>query len=139
MANGVQTIEGLLIAENWELARQAIDEAPQFAQEKRKIEEEFGISLGDLGSIIDLPEDSFKRLQTRLLTTANGYFTSAHDELYEKICIRFDYCEMKKKWGWRVLEYLIAAVDVFATNGGATLAMLALKTEVLDKLCRCKG
>jgi hypothetical protein len=138
MVSDVLTIERLLTVENWELARQAIDEAGAFAEEKRQIEEEFEISLGDLGAIIDLPEDSLKRLQKRLLKAIDAYFTSAREELYEKICRQFDYCKMKKKWGWRVLEYLIGAVDVFATNGGATLAMLALKTEVLDKLCRCK-
>ena len=139
MVSDVQTMERLLTAENWELARQAINEAVQFAEEKQKLEEEFEISLGDLGSIIDLPEDSLKRLQKRLLKTVDAYFTSARDELHKKVCGEFDYCKMKKKWGWRVCEYLIGAVDVFATNGGATLAMLGLKTEVLDKLCRCKS
>jgi hypothetical protein len=139
MANGVQTLESLLTTENWELARQAINEAPQFAGEKQRIEEEFGISLDYLGSIIDLPEDSFNRFQQQLFTTVKRYFTSAHDELYQKICIEFNYCEMKRKWGWRVAEYLIGIVDIFGGSGGGALAVLVLKTEVLDKLCGCKS
>jgi len=132
-----KTIDELLATDNWELARQTIAESPVFAAERDRIEDEFGISLGDVSSAIDLPVDTFKKLQKRLLDVVQDYFATVRDELYQRVCLEFGYCEQKKTRGWRIMEYLVGFFDVLVTNGGATLAMLALKTEVLDKLCGC--
>lgn len=133
-----RTIEELLATDSWELARQAIVESPVFAPERGRIEEEFGISLGDVSFVIDLPLDTFKKLQKRLLDVVQDYFATVRDELYQRVCVEFGYCEQKKTRGWRIMEYLVGIFDILVTSGGATLAMLALKTEVLDKLCGCK-
>ena len=133
-----KTIEELLATDKWELARQTIVESPVFAPERDRIENEFGISLSDVSSVIDLPLDSFKKLQKRLLDVVQDYFATVRDQLYQRVCVEFDYCEQKKTRGWRIMEYLVGVFDVLVTNGGATLAMLALKTEVFDKLCGCK-
>ena len=134
-----QTAEEFVVTENWELARQAVSEGSDFIEDRRRIEDEFGISLDDIGTIIDLPQDVFKKLQKRLLGSTSDYFKSRRAEMHKKICVDLNYCEAKKTRTWRVAEYVLAVGDLFLTGGGGAIAILALKTEVLDELCGCKG
>lgn len=138
MPSGLKTIEELIVTEDWELARQIIQEAPEFEESRREIEARFGIAIGDLDSIIHLPEDSYRRLGKLLLETIEARLELIRDELHRKICEEFDYCRQKKKLGWRVMEYISGVLDIFFTKGGLTLAVLVIKNEFLDKLCRCK-
>ena len=138
MAHDLKTIEQLIVTEDWELARQIIEEVPEFEEDRSSIEAEFGVAIGDLGSIINLPEDSFRRFKKVLIQRLEARLDRIRDELHKKICEEFDYCRQKKKLGWRVMEYVAGVLDIFYTRGGITIAIAVIKNEFLDKLCDCK-
>lgn len=123
--------------EDWELARVALIELPQLEDSCALIEESFGVSLRDLEAILDLPPVSFEALRKRLIDAALAFLHARRDELRQKICVDLDYCELKKTSRWRIAGYIAAVVDITYTKGALSLAILALKQEVFDKLCGC--
>jgi len=134
----ILSIEEMVATENWNLAREVISTSEDFSNERDLIENEFEVSMDNLGSIIDLPHDRFENLKKRLLEIIKKRFISLEAELYQQICIELDYCNAKKEKGWRITEYIAAVFDILLTGGATALAILAIKTEYLDKLCGCK-
>jgi hypothetical protein len=62
-------------------------------------------------------------------------------ELYQKICVEFDYCARVKRQG-KNADLLLGLLDAtVAILGGISLALLAwmLKKNILDRLCRCQA
>lgn len=129
----------LLVREDWELARGAIVDLPQLDAQRSKVEGEFGISLNDLEAIFSLPFLPLERLKRHLLDVALGHLDAIRDELYREVCVKLGYCHAKRTTAWRMAEYIAGVIDVIHTMGALSLAILAIKREVLDRLCGCRG
>ena len=137
MANTVVVLEQLLVTEDWELGRQVLVEASAFAEDREQIEAEFAVSLRQLDAVLELPDASLRRLKEVVLERVQTRVRDYDDELYQRICVELDYCKNKDVWKWRAAEYLAAILDIVFGGGGVTLAVLLLKREALDRLCKC--
>lgn len=137
MPIGLPAVEQLFVTEDWELARQVIVEAPEFSDIRGEIENEHRIALGDLESIIDLPEASFRRLKEAILERVESRVREYNDAIHQKVCVEWDYCNKRESRKVEIAEYIAAVLDIVVTGGAVALAALLLKREYLDKLCRC--
>lgn len=137
--NGVATVEQLWVTEDWELARQALVEAPELDEVRREIEREFQIDLNNLEFIDDFPDAKLKRLKERLLIEIESFVSGFKASLVRQVCIHWDYCNQKNSRKSEIAQYLTAALDIVLTQGALTLAVLLMKREYFDKLCGCKS
>lgn len=138
MSNGIVVLEQLLVTEDWELGRQAFIESSVLSDERREIEEHFGISMDSLESILDLPDASFKEVKKEILLKIEAKVREYNRDLYKKICVDLDYCKNKDSLSWRIAEYAAAGLDIVFGGGGTALGVLLFKNEYLDKLCKCE-
>ncbi len=137
MPNGLELIERLWVTEDWELARQVLLEAEELRNSRNEIEDEFGIDLEDLESVIDLPDASLRKLKERILTRVDEQVRGYNDALYQKVCVEWDYCNRKNTGKAELAEYLAALLDIVVTGGALALAALLLKRGYFDRLCQC--
>lgn len=137
MSNAVAVLEQLLVTEDWELGRQVLVDASVFADDAQRLEAEFDVSLRHLEMIFDLPDADRMRLKREILARFEARLRDYNDDLYQKICVELGYCANKEAWKWRAAEYLAGALDILFGGGGIALAVLLLKREYLDKLCKC--
>lgn len=134
----LRTIDELLQQEPWNVARELIAGHPEFADARQVIDDEFGVWVGDVDGIRELPEADFRRLKKRLIELVQEQLQAHRDALHEKICLELNYCQVKDQGRAKLVRYIAGALDVFVTNGGVSLAILLLEEEFLKKLCGCK-
>lgn len=137
--NGLATFEQLWVTEDWELARQALVEAPELEEVRIEIEREFQVDLNDFGFIDDLSNAKFKKLKERLLTGIESFVSGLKVRLVRQVCVEWDYCNQRDSRKSEIAQYLAHALDIFITQGAMTLAVLLMKREYFDKLCGCKN
>lgn len=137
MPNGLQTIEQLLVTEDWELGRQIIVETEDFRDIREEIEGEYDISLDNLVTIIALPADFFETLKQRILTAIESRIEIFNDAMYQLICVEWDYCARRGDPMTDIAEHLIGAILDLMVTGGASVAILLLKRGYFDGLCQC--
>ena len=66
-------------------------------------------------------------------------FERSKDQLYQKICVEFEYCKKVKEYG-KTVKLLRALLDLgLIILGGADggLVAWALRWKLLDRLCKC--
>ena len=74
--------------------------------------------------------------------TFANHIHNMHPDLHQKICVEFQYCEKRKKWGSEmelsgaVLALTLALAELVATAGIGTILWLMSK-GFFDELCDC--
>lgn len=72
------------------------------------------------------------------IKTLEKYLEENRERAYEAICIKFDYCKRRKKWGDSWPLFLAVVVWLFdLKSGGVASASWILGTRKLDKFCGC--
>lgn len=91
----------------------------------------------------DLWDQASPEMQNRIIALTVDRLLVVRDELYQRVCVEFDYCARKKKVKNEVeLAGLIAdiliAIEAFGLGGIPVLsASVALVKWTLDRLCEC--
>ncbi|RBI65398.1 hypothetical protein DQ400_18115 [Vreelandella sulfidaeris] len=140
MSNDLAVFEEYWVTEDWELARQVIlGSDKMYELYGAKIEADFEVELGNLESIIELPDAKLKKLKDLLIANVITFVKGYDRDLKRKVCEEWDYCSKRNSSKAEKVEYLILALDIVATSGLLALVTLLLKREYFDKLCKCSN
>jgi len=123
--------------DDWVLALQVMTTVDAFAEQRYRFERDYDTDLRDLGHIALLPAFKFKRLKRDAVRSVEKGLHKINDELYQKLCRDFNYCERRDMPLSRLISYLIGVLDVIYGEGAIALAVLIAKREYLDKVCNC--
>lgn len=137
MAGELQTYEEIMRLEEWEAAFYAIRDSDDMYDLQQELEKDFEIDFDNMEDVKDLPQDTFSDFKKRVTLTVTNHLNSVKDQLYQKVCVEFEYCKKRDTFSAKTLEGLILLLDFFKTGGIAYFTFFGFKSGFFDQLCRC--